>query len=156
VLLNSDEEEWMTEGVEQLVSAIDTLSSVTTPESLTRLQELSDRYFAAPEAAEHLAVWFRLYERFPEDDGYGLFWSILHGIETLPRWERLAVESVRRRPSHFPLLMVIRLLNSGVKESGGQDLMQLLRQVAADERCLPSIRLDARGYLDYQQRRGHG
>jgi hypothetical protein len=141
----------MAEGIKEVVAAIDGLPSVDTTEHLSRLQEVVDCYFSSENAAEHLGVWFRLYERFPEDDGYGVFWTILHGIEATPEYEPLIVESVRRYPSQFPLLMVNRQLNGGVRQIGGVDLLELLRQVVADERCLPGVRIDAQGFLESQQ-----
>jgi hypothetical protein len=141
----------MGRSIKEVIAAIDGLTSVDTTEELSRLQDLVDRYFSSQKAADHLGVWFRLYERFPEADGYGVFWTILHGIEATPGYEPLIVESVRRYPSQFPLLMVNRQLNGGVRQIGGVDLLEVLRQVATDERCLPSVRIDARGFLEHQQ-----
>jgi hypothetical protein len=98
-----------------------------------------------------LVVWFRLYERFPEADGCGVFWSILHGIESQHGCETLVVESVRRQPSQFPLLMLNRLLNAGMRWASGVELLELLQQVAANEQCLPSVRRAAKSFLAYQR-----
>jgi hypothetical protein len=141
----------MGEGIKEVVAAIDALPTVDSADDLSRLQNLADRYFIGPEAANYLGVWFRLYERFPEDDGCGVFWSVLHRIEAQPGYEQPVVESVRRRPSRFPVLMANRLLNSGIRQVGGVDLLELLRRVAADEQCPPSVREDAQGFLEYQR-----
>ncbi len=143
----------MDEGIEALIAEIDALPSVDTADHLSRLQTLADRYFAAPDAADHLGVWFRLYERFPEDDGLGVFWFILHKIETYSEYNGLVVESVRRRPSQFPVMMLHRLLNAGVRRVGDVELLELLQCVAADEQCLPSVRKSAAGFIEHQQ--GH-
>src|SRR5436189_4738812 len=89
--------------IARLVAEIDSLASVNEVQDLFRLEELMRQFFAHPAAAEHLAVWFRLFERFPEDDAFELFWSILHGVEALPGYEPFVVESIRKRPSRFPL-----------------------------------------------------
>jgi len=141
----------MGEGIGAIVAEIDALPAADSAEHLSRLEYLMDRYFSAAEAADHLGVWFRLYERFPEDDGYELFWSILHRIEAHPGCERLVVESVRRRPSRFPVMMVNGLLNAGIRRVDGVELLELLRQVADDERCLPSIRKGAQSFLADQR-----
>lgn len=113
--------------IQEIVNSIDTLTTIDSGEDLNRLQEFVDLYFAHPEAGNNLDVWFRLYERFPTGDCSGIFWSILHGIETYhPNSDRLVVESVLRQPSEFPLMMVNRIINAGIKQVGEVDLLQLL------------------------------
>jgi hypothetical protein len=120
---------------------------------LDRLQALAEEYFALPEAPVHLDVWFRLYERFPDSDGHGVFWTILHGIEGQPGNEKFVVASVQRNPTHFAVLMVNRLLNGGIASVGDVDLIGLLQSVSVDERYPGSIRQDAEGYLSHQRNR---
>jgi hypothetical protein len=139
----------MGEDSQQLVTAIGTVDSVGR-DNFLRLRELIDRYFALPDAAEHLDVWFQLYERFPNGDLDGLEWSILHKIEDQLGWAGLVVASVRRQPAYFPVLMVNRLLNAGIASVGGVDLLCLLREVAADEECLTPVRDAAERFLDHQ------
>ena len=99
------------EDISQIVAAIDGLSSIEEAED--RLEALIPAYFTHPEAAQHLRVWFRLFERFPEDDNH-YFWQLLHGLEHRADSSPLVVESVRRRPSGVPLRMVNRMLNAGI------------------------------------------
>jgi hypothetical protein len=135
----------------QVVEAVDSISSVREVDELALLQGLIDHYFASAEAAQHLEVWFRLFERFPSDDAYEMFWSILHGIEDQPGFEPLVVESVRRQPSRFPVMMLNHLLNSGQVVVDGVDLLSLLRSVATDKSCLPIVRQDAHRFAQYQE-----
>jgi hypothetical protein len=117
----------METSIQEIVNSIDKLTTIDSPENLIQLQEFVDLYFAHPQAGDNLDVWFRLYERFPNEDGGGIFWSILHGIETYhPHADRLVVESVLRQPSEFPLMMVNRIINAGIKQVGEVDLLQLL------------------------------
>jgi hypothetical protein len=143
----------MKRGIHQLVEAIDAITSVESADDLSRLQDLADRYFTSRQAAKHLEVWFRLYERFPEDDGCGIFWAILHGLEALPDCDTQVVASVRRKPSQFPVRMVNRMLNADIRTVAGVDLLDLLKTVAADKSCPVSVRQDARGYLKHQRGR---
>jgi hypothetical protein len=147
----------MGSGIDRVIADIDGLTAVA-PDGLDldRLQSLADEYFTSPEAPAHLDVWFRLYERFPEFDGHGVFWTILHGIEAQPNSDGCVVASVRRRPSRFPLLMVNRMLNGGIKITDGVDLVELLQTVAADEWCLAGLRRDAERFLELQRRRAGG
>ena len=134
----------------QVTAAVDSISSVDDAAQLAALQRAVDQFFASSAPAQHLDVWFRLFERFPEDDGYEMFWSVLHGLEAQPGYEPLVVESVRRRPSQFPVLMLNRMLNAGQTAVGDVDLLALLESVAADESCPASVRDDARRFVQYQ------
>ena len=46
------------------------------------------------------------------DDGYGVFWTILHGLEDIPDYESALFASLRRRPSMMALSMACRVLNA--------------------------------------------
>jgi hypothetical protein len=81
----------------------------------------------ASDAVEELIAVF---ERFPEEDGAGVFWSILHGLESLPGYEVPFVQSVQRCPSEFGVMMLGRKLNAGEAEADGVPLLPLLQSVA--------------------------
>jgi hypothetical protein len=141
----------MENSIQTIVSSIDTLTSLDIKKDRARLQELVDLYFNHPEAGEYLNAWFLLYERCPDDDSCDIFWSILHGIENYPNCDRLVVASVLRQPSEFPVMMVNRLLNGGVKKVGEVNLLELLDRVIMNEYLSPLIRENARQFLDYQK-----
>ena len=90
---------------------------------------------------EHVRDLFGLLERFPEDDGEGVPWSVVHGLESLPDYEPELVRSVQRRPSELAITMVGRLLNSGMSQVTGVALTDLLRSVASD----PGVPAPVRG-----------
>jgi hypothetical protein len=129
-----------------IIAEIDLLSKLDSTEDLTRLEELIHLYFTHPQAEEFLDVWFRLYERFPDDESEGIFWSVLHGIENYPSCDRLVVKSVLRCPSEFPVMMVNRLLNAGIEKVDGVDLLKLLEGVATNDIYSLKIRETARNY----------
>ncbi|HDR8953553.1 hypothetical protein [Burkholderia vietnamiensis] len=57
-----------------------------------------------------LPVLFRIFERFPEDDGAGVFWSIVHGLESSDlNYEGPLRESLLRQPSELGQIMLRRL-----------------------------------------------
>ncbi len=123
----------METSIQEIVNSIDKLTTIDSAEDLTRLQEFVDLYFAHPQAGDNLNVWFRIYERFPTGDGGGIFWSILHGIETYhPNSDRLVVESVLRQSSEFSLIMVNRIINAGIRQVGEVDLLKLLDRRSID------------------------
>jgi hypothetical protein len=144
----------MARDIRDVVAEIDTLAPANADDlDLDRLQSLAEEYFSLVDAPAHLDVWFRLYERFPDSDGHGVFWSILHGIEAQPDSEKFVVASVRRNPTRFPVLMVNSMLNAGISEAGGSSLLEVLRSVATDERALPGVRRDAEQFLQHQRGR---
>jgi hypothetical protein len=145
----------MVRNIQDVVAAVDGLAPSGPHDlDLDCLHSLAQEYFSFPEAPAQLDVWFRLYERFPESDGHGVFWAILHAIEAQRGSDEFAVASVRRRPARFPVMMVNRMLNAGTKTVGGVDLLALLVQVAADARNPAGIRREVESYLEYQRRRG--
>jgi hypothetical protein len=141
----------MTDHLRKLIASIDGIASATDTDQLQALERAMDDYFASPDASRHLDDWFRLFERFPDEDGYEMFWTILHGIEHQPGYEALVVESVARFPSRFPLLMVNRMLNGGMTHVGKVDLLNLLQSVAANDACLASARAEAKGFVEHQE-----
>ena len=144
----------MARDIRQVVADIDGLAPPNSDDlDLERLQALSEEYFSLPGASDHLDVWFHLYERFPDSDGYGVFWSILHGIEAQPTSDVCVVASVRRNPTQFPLRMVNRMLNAGITSADGVDLLGLLVEVSQNKRCSSDIRQDAARFLERQRKR---
>jgi hypothetical protein len=89
-----------------------------------------------------------VFERFPEEDGAGVFWSIVHGLESLPGYEGEVIKSVRRAPCAFSVLMVGRLLNAHVEEVGNVRLVPLLREVAGRQDATPEARRRAQRFLE--------
>ncbi len=134
-------------GIEPILARIDGIRSLDDDRELTILTEARAAFFARPDAADHLVVWFRLFERFPEDDGYGVLKAVLHDIERVSGYERWAVASVAARPSRFPLMMIERMVNSGQRQCDGVGLLDLLSRVASDATCPASVSADARHFL---------
>jgi len=77
----------------------------------------------------------RLFERFPRHDGYGVLWSVIHGLERIGGYERALMESVKRAPTHFGATMLLRMVNGGAREIDGVDLPALARWV--ESACPP-------------------
>lgn len=60
-----------------------------------------------------LSTLFGVFERFPEDDGAGVLWSIVHGIESLDfDYEQPLRDSLARQPSDMGKIMIDRLERS--------------------------------------------
>ncbi|WP_446904859.1 hypothetical protein [Burkholderia sp. YIM B11467] len=87
-----------------------------------------------------------VFERYPEEDGSGVIWGVLHGLESLPNYEPELLRSIARQPSEFGVCMVGRLLNTGRREVDGISLLDTLRELAATAKS-PLVRETAVGFV---------
>jgi hypothetical protein len=127
---------------------INNISSVEDEGQLKQLDQALDTLFQSGEAEKGLDALFAVFERFPHSDGYGVFWSILHGLEALPNYEPRLVLSVRTQPMEFNLMMINRLLNAKVFSIGDVSLLVLLEEVANNHRYDEHTRLRASEYVN--------
>ncbi|MGF1465650.1 MAG: DUF5713 family protein [Sandaracinaceae bacterium] len=116
----------------EVLEAIRTWDPATSPraadgEEWLELDALLDELFREPPTAPLAApVLLGLFERFPDHDGYGVMWTVLHGIESLEEYEAELVASLRRRSTPFGRLLVQRIANTGRTTVAGVDIMPLL------------------------------
>ena len=123
-----------------------------------RLDRLLGELFGSDQPHLGIVPLLRVFERFPDEDGFGVFWSIVHGLESLPGYECPLLESINRRPVEFTLLMVNRLLNGGIREVQGTPLLSILEESSAKLETTANARQAARNYLNFQRTkpRPHG
>ncbi len=105
------------------------------------------------EAANHVDVWFRLFEKFPDEDGYETFWTILHRIESQAHYETELIKLLERRPAGFTLRMVNGLINGGIRLVNGIDLLSLLEQSVDHDLVTAQSKRSALNFIDYQRRK---
>lgn len=135
----------------EVLAKIDAIRSVDDEADLAVLDEAVVELFEHPQREMGIETLLRVFERFPTQDGYGIFWSILHGLESLSgRYESKLIESIRRTPSEFSVVMINRMLNAGEAEVGGVSLLALLGDVSANSDCPPEVRERARKFVEYQ------
>lgn len=107
------------------------------------LDQLIAELWATGEFSGHVPELLAVLERFPEDDGVGVFWSIVHGVESIPGYEAELLRSLCRQPSELAVTMACRLLNSGVSQIGGEPIVAVLRSVADSAEVPSSVRASA-------------
>lgn len=74
------------------------------------LENLLSELWAVGVSAKALPALFRVFERYPEDDGTGVLWSIVHGIESLGiDYEKALRDSLGRKASFMGGAMLRRL-----------------------------------------------
>ena len=104
------------------------------------LDQLLQELFQSGSPAIGIDAMLRVLERFPAEDGAGVFWSIVHGLESLPGYEEPLVASVCSLPSEFGIIMIHRLLNSGVNEVADVHLLSLLEATAKNVSIQEEVR----------------
>lgn len=105
---------------------------------------------AASDAPACIPALLRLLERFPTCEEEH-FWGVVHALEDLPGYEPLLVASVRHAPAALSVMMVNRLLNDGMTEVGGKELLAVLEELANGAGYDEHVRAEARGYLARQR-----
>jgi len=111
------------------------------------LDSLVEQLWETGEPQLGMNALFGIFERYPEEDGSGVFWTILHGLERLPNYEGALVASLRRQPTEFNVLMVNRILNVGQEGIGGVSGLILLQEVLRHLEAALSARWDAERFL---------
>jgi hypothetical protein len=105
------------------------------------LQSILDELWTdgRPDAA--MPELLALFERYPVDeDGCGVFWSALHGLEALPGYETHLLQSVENSPSEFGVMMLGRLLNANTDTINGTSIVSVLNRVSESDRAPARVR----------------
>jgi hypothetical protein len=95
------------------------------------LDTLLGELWATGEHGRHLPELLAVFERFPDTDGAGVLWSIVHGIEEVPAYEPAVLRSAQRCPSLMAKAMIRRMIQAGREHVAGVGLRDLLRQITA-------------------------
>ena len=132
------------------LALVETLSEFTNPQDEVQLQALDEAIQAInPEFCcdVEFNALLDIFERFPEIDGYGVFWGIVHALEACNGYESSLLASISRKPCEFNVLMINRLLNTGVAVIDGQSLIEVLQKVPSNPAATATAGVDAHRYL---------
>ena len=72
------------------------------------LDELVAELWQAGHPQQAIPELLSVFERYPEEEGFGAVWGVLHGLEALPNYEPELLRSLARQPSEFGVRMVGR------------------------------------------------
>ncbi len=100
------------------------------------LERHFERAFSSPDPKQYYHAIFNLFERFPEEDGAGVFWSALHGMEAVGSYEDFLLQHFRRHPSLMTRTMLRRILNSGQSHIGCVVISSLIDMIARPNHAL--------------------
>ena len=138
-------------------SVVDALNSFTAPQDEDQLNQLDGIVSDLSPGRcgpDEIRALLAVFERFPEEDGHGIFWSILHKLEKCREYEPALVESVARAPGEFNVLMINRLLNGGIAHVQDVSLLSVLLSVASNPDVPSSVRSSAQRFVRHQEQRG--
>ena len=137
--------------IDKIISDINSINSATDEDQLKKLDD-SVRLLGECDSPE-LAIdsMLGVFERFPEDDGFEVFWTVVHALESLSGYEEKLLMSLNRTPSEIGVLMINRLINSGVSRIGTTELIDFLREIANDPKVASGLRDTAGDFVKDQE-----
>ena len=118
-------------------------------------RELDDLVFEACKIADPdiIRALLGILERNPEHDGYGVFWSIVHGLEAVEGYEKILVESVLSKPHELSITMLNRMRNAAIETIDGRPIQNILEELAQNRSFTREIRQKAADFIDYQRKK---
>ena len=116
-------------------------------------EALDELRVEACESKDHRVIkpLLELLENNPTHDGYGVFWSIIHGLEGIGGYEKELAYSVLSKPHEMSVIMLNRMLNGGIHTIDGRPIMEILKEIASNTDISSSIGDKANRFLAYQQ-----
>jgi hypothetical protein len=110
------------------VAIIEDLNRVAPPfDDWNKLQKVLDELWLDGTPSDAIPELLAIFERYPADeDGCGVFWSILHGLETLAGYETHLLRSVQTIPSEFGVIMLARIRNAKIDEIDNVSILSIL------------------------------
>lgn len=90
-----------------------------------RLDQLVTELWESGNPEIGIDALFGIFENNPTDDGAGVFWTILHGLETL-EYEQKLYDSLIEKPSHMTITMLKRIENSDSATIAGKSISELI------------------------------
>jgi hypothetical protein len=88
-----------------------------------------------------------VFERFPDETGQGVFFSIVHGIEHIGGYEEELLRSVYRKPSHGGVSMIHRMQNTGQTTINEKDIKALYKELLERSDLSDRLRKEIKDYL---------
>lgn len=103
-----------------------------------RLDELATELWESGKPEFGINSLLGLFEKYPTEDGAGVFWTILHGIETL-NYEKELYESLIRKPTHITIIMLKRIENSNSELIAGKSISELKKFIKNNPKTEPEL-----------------
>ena len=108
--------------VDKIISEIESYQS--DDGNWLRLDELVNELWQSGNPERGIDTLFGVFEKNPTDDGTGVFWTILHGLESL-EYEQKLYDSLMNKPSHMTITMLKRIENTNSDTIAGKSISEL-------------------------------
>lgn len=131
--------------VEEILDDIDTYKPVDG--DWTDLEDLINELWNTEQAEKGIINLLKVMERFPDEDGDGVLWSIVHGIEEIDNYEQKLLDSLGRQPSHLGVLMIHRIENSNQTKICGKNIKEIYKELLVHPKLTGEVREDLKKYL---------
>ena len=122
--------------VEEIIAEINSYES--DDGNWLRLDELAIELWESGKPEFGINSLLGLFEKYPTEDGAGVFWTILHGIETL-NYEKELYESLIRKPTHITIIMLKRIENSNSELIAGKSISELKKFIKNNPKTEPEL-----------------
>jgi len=73
------------------------------------LELLIEKSFQEPDPKEYYNAFFSVFERFTDDDGAGVMWSAVHGMESVGGYEKTLLHRFHKNPSFLGKVLLRRI-----------------------------------------------
>ena len=94
-----------------------------------KLDNLINELWETGHPEDGMKIMLKVLERFPDEDGDGVLWSIVHSLENLDNYERELLNSVYRQPSHLGITMIHRIENVNQHELCGRNIKEIYQEL---------------------------
>ena len=75
------------------------------------LEDLLTELWQHPTSPDWALPLLSVFEKYPDEDGCGVFWSIIHGLETIDGYEPILEQSYESNPCELKKVMLNRINN---------------------------------------------
>jgi hypothetical protein len=110
------------------------------------LEDILEELFSSNNPQLGLNAMISIYEKYPNEDN-DVLWGMLHGIEDIQGYELKIIESIKRKPSFFGVLMINRMLNLGITSIQNINLIDILDIAVNSPNATEYVKEQAKRFL---------
>jgi hypothetical protein len=111
------------------------------------LEDILEEVYASEKSELGLDSMINIFEKYPNEDN-DVLWGMLHGIEDIANYEMKIIDSVKRKPSFFGVLMINRILNAGIYSIENVDLINILKLASVSPESTDYVKEQAERFLE--------
>lgn len=141
----------MKANINNIIEGLNGITEISNSDQLKLLDNLVQNLADAEQPELAIESLLQIFERFPEEDGSGVFWSILHALESFAEYESFLLASLKRKPTEFTVIMANRIMNDGQLKIDGEYITSLLQSISDTSSNSKRIRELADRFIEYQK-----